>query len=771
MNLLKRSTVWTALVYPILAAAAVAQDNWSPITSAGPTQGSNLASAVWTGEEMLVWGGNLATGNTTNLGLRYNPRTDVWSVASSTSSPSARYRHSAVWTGRELIVWGGAIDHSGNYTNTGGRYDPRTDTWTATSTTGAPSARHSHTAVWTGKEMIVFGGIAPTTGAYLSTGARYDPASDTWSPMSATSEPTARAYHGAVWTGRQMLIWGGTPQVSVGGGYDPLTDAWTPITTVGAPVSRSQPYMAWTGRELVVWGGDTGLAGPYVNTGGRYDPVSDSWSPTSMVGVPTGRIDGTSVWTGRELIVWGGQTVNNLILDDGARYDPERDTWTVLPSFAQPAARFLHVAAWTGLEMIIFGGADGATTNGLVNGSSYRPPISPSDQWGTISLTGAPEARSTHAAVWTGRDMIVWGGHGLISNPGLGYRLNTGGRYDFTTGTWVATDTTGAPNPRSEVQAVWTGREMIVWGKDTAVVAGPGGRYDPVSDTWVLMSQTGEPSPRYNHTQIWTGKEVIVWGGSLVAGGPAGDGARYDPKTDTWAPVTPTGAPSARYYHSAVWTGREMIIWGGLNSLGIGLDTGASYDPRTDTWTSLTLTNAPPPRGRQTAVWTGSEMLVWGGAGYVGTGGRYAPKTDTWASLPTLNAPTGRHVHSAVWTGSEMIVWGGQDSGGRCQTGARYSPSDNLWSATTLSAAPVARTDQTGVWTDRYLAIWGGNDGGVGAGHTNTGGYYGFDPFSSINTLTAVETCTARVHAPESSVTVLCLGLVLVFLAFRKPTR
>ncbi len=33
------------------------------------------------------------------------------------------------------------------------------DTWTATSTTNAPTGRSGHTAVWTGSEMIVWGGI------------------------------------------------------------------------------------------------------------------------------------------------------------------------------------------------------------------------------------------------------------------------------------------------------------------------------------------------------------------------------------------------------------------------------------------------------------------------------------------------------------------------------------------------------------------------------------------------------------------------------------
>ena len=57
-----------------------------------------------------------------------------------------------------MIVWGGLAE-TGFPTNTGGRYNPATDSWTATSTTNAPTARQIHTAVWTGSEMIVWGGI------------------------------------------------------------------------------------------------------------------------------------------------------------------------------------------------------------------------------------------------------------------------------------------------------------------------------------------------------------------------------------------------------------------------------------------------------------------------------------------------------------------------------------------------------------------------------------------------------------------------------------
>ena len=57
-----------------------------------------------------------------------------------------------------MVVWGG-LDPNFIVTNTGGRYDPATDSWIATSTANAPSARVLQTAVWTGSEMIVWGGL------------------------------------------------------------------------------------------------------------------------------------------------------------------------------------------------------------------------------------------------------------------------------------------------------------------------------------------------------------------------------------------------------------------------------------------------------------------------------------------------------------------------------------------------------------------------------------------------------------------------------------
>jgi hypothetical protein len=103
----------------------------------------------------------------------------AWEFRDASGCPEGRRNHTAVWTGSEMIVWGG--DDRGAPYATGGRYDPVTNTWSATTSATAPLARTDHTAVWTGTEMIVWGGQNQGAVAFTGgTGGRYNPATDSW---------------------------------------------------------------------------------------------------------------------------------------------------------------------------------------------------------------------------------------------------------------------------------------------------------------------------------------------------------------------------------------------------------------------------------------------------------------------------------------------------------------------------------------------------------------------------------------------------------------
>jgi hypothetical protein len=293
---------------------------------------------------------------------------DTWTPTNLTGAPDTRVSHTAVWTGSEMVVWGGFDDITG-VLNTGGRYNPTADSWTASSTTNAPAARSFHTAVWTGSEMIVWGGGA---GIPLNTGGRYNPSTNSWIPTSTANAPSARSAHTAVWTGTQMIVWGGSDANGTsnrGGRYNPGTNSWTATSTANAPERRQFPTAVWTGSEMIVWGGERANTVP-LNTGGRYKPGTNSWTATSIGNAPDAREQHTAIWTGSNMIVWGG--IRNVPFNSGGRYYPDIDLWVSTSTTNAPSARFSHTAVWTGSEMVVWGGAN--TTDLLNTGGRYCVP-------------------------------------------------------------------------------------------------------------------------------------------------------------------------------------------------------------------------------------------------------------------------------------------------------------------------------------------------------------------------------------------------------------
>ncbi len=360
------------------------------------------------------------------------------------------------------------------------------DSWTGRSSVGAPFARYRHSTVWTGSEMLIWGGILGGTGVtptYLSDGARYNPATDSWTTISSVGTPAARALHSAVWTGTEMIVWGGangsSAGLATGGRFNLANNLWVATSTGGTPIGRRYHTAVWTGSEMIVWGGES-AASVLQGDGSRYTPASDSWSPLTNVGGPSTRAYHTAVWTGTEMIVYGGTTnISSLpfpAASDGARYTRASNSWTTLPILFAPTGRFLHSVAWTGTEMYVWGGVNGSGQD-LNDGSRYTPGT---NSWNGLTTTNAPSKRDSAPAVWTGSHFIVWGGQG-----GSGVPPTDGGQFNAATNTWTATSAVSPPPARVHHSLVWTGSEMLTFGGIT----------DPLSNTPAAFNDVWAYSP------------------------------------------------------------------------------------------------------------------------------------------------------------------------------------------------------------------------------------------------------------------------------------
>lgn len=347
---------------------------------------------------------------------------------------------------------------------------------------------------------------------------------------------------------------------------------WTPLSTSPLAARRGQ-VAVWTGRRMLVWGG-TGANDEALADGAAYDPSTDRWEPTADA--PTPLVAATAVWTGAKMLVWGSRPAVAFDVGQptpaGAAYDPATNVWTpISPSPLRTEGD--HVAVWTGDRMLVWGGSVGEATS--ADGASYDPAT---DRW--TKLAPAPiGSRRGHSAVWTGDRMIVWGGF-----PGgkAGPELADGASYDPASDSWAKLP----PAPiagRAMHAAVWTGGSMVIWGGTASTASGlvaDGASYDPATGSWRVL-RTSPLAPRIFQTAVGADGSMLVWGGTGnqgVQGDAKADAAAYDPVSDVWRPL-PDSPLEPRSEHTAVWTGIAMIVWGGVGDDHAVRSDGAALRP------------------------------------------------------------------------------------------------------------------------------------------------------------------------------------------------
>lgn len=414
---------------------------WKAISHAGAPFQLQSFSLTWTGTEVILWGGATskrlpAEGSALEgRGYSYNPVTDTWRETGQTDAPAGRVGHSAVWTGQEMLVWGGGFGSPGSQLDAGradgGRYRPGEDRWLPI--VEPALTRFGAAVAWTGTDLLVWGGTNQIRGLGVRSGARFRPATGGWQPISARNSPTPRVQWASVWTGRELVVHGGFDAdpssisssfagLATGARYDPTTDRWASLPVdETVPAARGAHSAVWTGTELIVWGGLERRNGLALNTGARLDLASGTWRSLSTrlgAGALPARSGHRAVWTGREMIVWGG----NANPVRGLRYDPERDRWSELSTTGAPTQSLVDPPLiWTGEEVLTFGG----------RWYFYNPVR---DAWRLASTRLAPGWNGASAGLWTGREVIVWGGAGNLAH-----------RYDPAGDLWTRMSSVNAP--------------------------------------------------------------------------------------------------------------------------------------------------------------------------------------------------------------------------------------------------------------------------------------------------------------------------------------
>jgi Galactose oxidase, central domain len=345
------------------------------------------------------------------------------------------------------------------------------------------SARYAHSAVWTGTEMIVVGGIndddndgtsdETDAGSREHGAAAYDPATKAWRTL-ADPPDLIDGSADAVWAGDEMVVlatdWddtvnvGAAPDDPAGAIYDPAQDSWRVIAPFPQDMGDLSPDIAayWVDGRVIVLGVD-GVGSSMPPGDGTavaaYDPTADEWEALDDIPLPFGSAGAAS--TGDGVVVVGPDTPRR---SDGspapgtgmaaAALDPTTGTWRALPT-PPGAVRSGPVVAWTGTELVVVGGLSGPDTPladgvalDLATGSWSSVPPPPL----AIPSQGTPGGQGYAV----GRQVVVvhtWTGEAL--GPPLVYDAGTEAWYEAPS--W--------PTSRNGGDAtVSSGTQLLTWG-------------------------------------------------------------------------------------------------------------------------------------------------------------------------------------------------------------------------------------------------------------------------------------------------------------------
>ncbi len=276
----------------------LAQNTWSMITVPSFVDARGQGSMVWTDSLLYIYGGTNSS-QKFNSFITYNPTNNTWTNDVLSSGLSGKVGVSSVFTGTDIIVYGG---HDGSYAYGEGRsLNVSTNTWNSSniSTVNNPGPRNGHSAVWTGSEMIIWGGYTgPFANSTIASGGKiYNPNSNTWRNMSTLNAPSARGRHSVMYTGQYMLIWGGNTNtsgnvitLSDGAAYDILNDTWLPLTLTNPLSARYDAYSCYINDRIIIFGGYNYETSTYKSDGAAFTStkldISDKINPIDITVFP-----------------------------------------------------------------------------------------------------------------------------------------------------------------------------------------------------------------------------------------------------------------------------------------------------------------------------------------------------------------------------------------------------------------------------------------------------------------------------------------------------
>jgi N-acetylneuraminic acid mutarotase len=623
----------------------------------------------------------------------------------------------AVWAGSAVV----ALGDDGHVVS----FTPGSDRWEVLST-DATTPRTDATAVWTGSELLLAGGVDPRVAAIpgkelsLLEAVAFNPVTRSWRrlPVPPGTDPLLgpSAWSGTEWIRAASVPIDGKPALTKVAAFDPTTNRWRILPDLPGQVSA----LVRVGSSIAAYSQDKFGAVRFhlENDAWTYDGEVPTFEQTTTV-KDAHVVDGIELATGYLTITYrqaggGWGWIPNPISLAGDEKYVQTPGGDIVAYAAGKAARLRPIS-------------DPTVSLQRCNGRNFSSNIEPGADDATLVLINTGPACTFNqadernlqfqvSASWSSPvedRRLTRGGPGYIVEPQGRVTVNFANvDLEVYRRPCVSTPPTTGPiyKARFTLSSVGDPIELKVTvpagcvGLAFSVAPAPppepptttttSSRPKVPSDRWEALPDL-PGRPMYKPLVVVLGTDVLVVGGyeTLQADrAPTTTGALFDGKS--WRVIPEAPVPLAAET-SAVWTGSNLLV---VSTEGTIL----TFTPRPDRWEVVGKAPAPNRFGAQ-VVWTDDEMLFSSGGvtGLNSEGGMniiddavaYRPSTNTWRAIPrppTKDPLTGK----SVWTGNEWVRTVGWSEGKFEDFGsiAAYDPRSNRWRELPQLAADVPPT-------------------------------------------------------------------------------
>ncbi len=486
----------------------------------------------------------------------YDPAARTFS-ATSGSPAAARANHTATLLPNGAVLIAGGYNGS-SYLSSAELYDSTGGGFTSTNgSLNSSRYFHSATLLANGKVLITGG----YNGGYLTSAELYDPAAATFS-TTASSLIAARDYHSAtLLPGGRVILAGGfnstAAALSAAESYDPAIGTFTATVNPMTTQRRSPTMTLLPNGKVLVAGGEAVTGSVALASAELYDPDAHTFTATSG-SMTAARVfhTATLLVNGKVLITGGRVSDVGAELSSAELYDPVSDSFTPTTS-AMSAARAFHAATLLPNGSVLITG--GSSANALSSAELYDPAS------GTFSTTGSMTSpRLSHTATLLTNGMVlVAGGDNTTAYPGVD--LSSAELYDAASGTFSATAGPLATARQGHTATLLAnGKVLIAGGRDAAsspAYLASAELYDPLNSTFTVTGSM--VAARSVHRAMLLPNNTV-----LVAGGGNGvtvlsSAEIYDPASGSFSSTG--GLLTARQVAAAALLANGQVLIAGGN--------------------------------------------------------------------------------------------------------------------------------------------------------------------------------------------------------------